>query len=119
MLYLTEGTRKCKAGSRVEVANSNPRILRLATRFIRELTKKEPTFHLQYHVDQDPVALAAFWAGVVGTTADKIVFQRKSNSGLLGGRSWASHYGVLTVRTGSVEVRTMLGVWMDSLQASW
>lgn len=119
MLYLTEGTRKSRGGCVVAVANSNPKILKLATKFIRDLVKKEPTFCLQYHVDQDPHALAEFWATIVETTPDKITLQRKSNSGLLAGRSWASRYGVLTVRTGSVEVRTMLGVWMDALQDLW
>ena len=119
MLYLTEGTRKCKAGCTVAVANSNPNIIRLATKFIRELTGKIPQFCLQFHVDQDPTALAVFWADVVGTVPDLITFQRKSNSGMLGKRNWASHYGVLTVRTSSVRVRTMLGVWMEALQTSW
>jgi hypothetical protein len=60
-----------------------------------------------------------FWARRLSVSPDDIRLQRKSNSGRLGGRTWRSKHGVLTVSVGDTLLRARLEAWMHSLQDQW
>jgi hypothetical protein len=57
-LYIAEGYKRDR--NRVSIANSDPAVMQLATRWTRRLTTKPPVFAIQYHADQDLVALRRF-----------------------------------------------------------
>ncbi len=71
---------------------------------------------VQYHGDQDPARLRAFWAFRLGIEPDRIRLQRKSNSNRLSGRTWRSRWGVLTVRADDTQLRARLQGWIDADQ---
>jgi hypothetical protein len=91
----------------------------LATRWLRTLSRNPLRFELQYHADQDPAKLGEFWGRTLDIDPGLVSIQRKSNSGRLGGRSWRSKYGVLTVRASDTQLRARLHGWMDCLQEQW
>jgi hypothetical protein len=116
-LYIAEGYKRRR--NEVSIGNSDPAVLKLATRWIRRSTTKSPAFSIQYHADQDVRDLCRFWGEALGVDAATIRLQRKSNSNQLTGRTWRSRYGVLTVRVGDTLLRSRLQGWMDQLRGSW
>jgi hypothetical protein len=116
-LYVAEGSKRNR--NTVAICNSDPAVMRVATRWIRRLTEKQPTFWIQYHADQDVDALPKFWGQTLEVEPGAIKFQRKSNSGQLAGRSWRSRHGVLTVRANDTLLRARLQAWMDRLRSEW
>ena len=116
-MYLGEGYKRSR--NTVSIGNSDPKVLVLATRWLRRLSRRPIRFELQYHADQDLTELRAFWGATLGVEPDRIAVQRKSNSGQLSGRSWRSRYGVLTARTSDTLLRARLQGWMDRLQEQW
>lgn len=116
-MYIGEGFKRSR--HRVSLANSDPRVIRLANRWIIRFARNPVTYALQYHADQDPDYLERFWSFGLGVSPDLIRFQRKSNSGQLGGRTWRSKYGVLTVCAGDTYLRARLQAWMDRTQDGW
>jgi hypothetical protein len=116
-MYVGEGSKRDR--NRVAIGNSDPRVVLLAARWLRELSRNPVRFALQYHADQDPSELREFWGRTLEIDPASVSLQRKSNSGRLGGRGWRSRYGVLTVQTGDTQLRARLQGWMDRLQAQW
>jgi hypothetical protein len=116
-LYIAEGYKRSR--NQLSVANSDPRVVRLAARWIRELAINPVTYCLQYHADQDFEQLQRFWSAELAVAPTEIRFQRKSNSGALTGRNWRSQHGGLTVRVGDTLLRARLQGWMDRLQDEW
>ena len=116
-MYIGEGYKRNR--NRVSIANSDPRVMMLATRWLRALSRKKLQFSVQYHADQDLRKLSEFWATTLGVDAQNIRMQRKSNSGQLAGRSWRSRHGVLTVTTCDTLLRARLQAWMDCVQSQW
>ena len=116
-MYIGEGYKRNR--NRVAIGNSDPRVVVLATRWLRELSSKELQFSVQVHEDQDLARLSEFWASTLGIDPGDIRLQRKSNSGRLAGRHWRSKYGVLTVTTCDTLLRARLQAWMDCLQETW
>jgi hypothetical protein len=100
----------------VSVANSDPRVIRLADHWIRRFSRNPVTYMFQYHADQDPEYLIRFWSFGLGVDPTLIRPQRKSNSNQLSGRTWRSRYGVLTVRASDTALRMRLQAWMDRRQ---
>jgi hypothetical protein len=96
-MYIGEGYKRNP--NRVSIANSDPRVVALAARWLRALSRNKLQFSVQYHADQDLRKLSAFWAWTLGIEPGDVRVQRKSNSGRLGGRTWRCKYGVLTVTT--------------------
>jgi len=117
MLYLTEGYRRDR--NVVSVCNSNPQLVKLADRYIRYLSGKEPAYQLQCHVDNDERELKSFWGDLLEVDPSVIKISRKSNSGQMSGRTWRSVHGVLAVRVCSTDLRSRLDGWMEYLQAQW
>jgi AcrR family transcriptional regulator len=116
-LYIGEGSKRNR--NRVAVCNSDPRVIVLCTRWIRRFARNPLDFRVQYHADQDLSELQHFWGEQVGVAPEAIALQRKSNSGQLGGRSWRSEHGVLTVTAGDTMFHARLQAWMDCLREQW
>jgi transposase-like protein len=116
-MYIGEGYKRSR--NYVSLGNSDPRVVRLAARWIGALAMNPVRYWLQYHADQDLEQLQLFWGGELAVPPSEIRFQRKSNSGALTGRIWRSEHGVLTVRVGDTLLRARLQGWMDSLQDEW
>jgi hypothetical protein len=116
-MYIGEGCKRDR--NRVSIGNSNPRVVVLATRWLRALSRNAVRFSVQYHADQDLRKLAEFWASTLAVEPQDIRLQRKSNSGRLGGRTWRCEHGVLTVTTCDTLLRARLQAWMDCVQETW
>lgn len=116
-LYVAEGYKRNR--NTVAFANSDARMIALATGWLHRLTPKTCHFALQYHADHDPKKLCAYWGEVVGVDGASISLQRKSNSGQLIGRRWRSRYGVLTVRVYDTSLRARMQAWIDRLREEW
>jgi len=114
MLYLTEGYRKGRFG--LSLANSNPTLILFAKKWfdILNIRKKDMKYSVQIHVDQDETKVKNYWKDLLG--ASEIKVSRKSNSGKLGHRYWASEYAVLTLEFFDAYVKTMLDYWMEQFQ---
>ena len=116
-LYIAEGSKRER--NSVGICNSDPAVLELSTRWIRQMTDKELEFSIQYHADQGTAELRRFWGQVLEIDTDRIRLQRKSNSSQLRGRQWRCRYGVLTVRAHDTVLRQRMQAWMHLLRASW
>ena len=117
VLFITEGHRRSR--HEVSIANSDPAVMRLAVRWMRVFSANQLTYSIQYHADQRLSEVRHFWAHQLEISEDQIQFQRKSNSGQLGGRTWRSQYGVLTARAGDTYFREAMQAWTDCLRDSW
>jgi excisionase family DNA binding protein len=116
-LYIAEGYKRRR--HTVQICNSDPAVMRVATGWIRRLTEKRLSFSIQYHADQDLAELCEFWGGVLGTDPKAIRMQRKSNSGELNRRTWRSRHGVIAVAVYDTLFRARLQAWMDRLRSDW
>jgi AcrR family transcriptional regulator len=116
-LYIAEGYKRQR--NTVALANSDPMVIALSTRWIRRFSRNPVRFFLQYHADQDVDQLCRFWGEAVGADPAEVGLQRKSNSNQLRRRTWRSRYGVLTVRACDTLFRARLQAWMDCLQETW
>jgi transcriptional regulator with XRE-family HTH domain len=116
-LYIAEGYKRTR--STVALCNSDPRVVALATRWIRRFSRNQVRFFLQYHADQDVEQLRRFWGDVVDVDPAEIGLQRKSNSNQLRRRTWRSRNGVLTVCAYDTLFRARLQAWIDRLQDTW
>jgi transcriptional regulator with XRE-family HTH domain len=117
VLYIGEGGKKKR--NSVEIVNSDPAIVRVAERFIRQLSINKIEYRLQYHADHDPDALKQFWGDLLGIDPTLVIEMRKSNSNQLTGRSFRSIHGLLTVRVGDTYLRARLQAWMDFVKSQW
>lgn len=116
-MYIGEGSKRAR--NVVAICNSDPAVVRLGATWIRLLASNPVVFSFQHHADQDPQELCEYWARVVDVDPSAIKFQRKSNSGRLGGRIWRSEYGVLQVRVPDTYLRSRLQAWMDLVRSEW
>jgi hypothetical protein len=116
-MYIGEGYKRSR--NDVALANSDPRVVSLANRWIKRLGGNKIRYAVQYHADQDLQELRRFWSELLGVTPDEINLQRKSNSNRLSGRSWRSVHGVLTVSMGDTLLRARLQAWIDLVSADW
>ncbi len=116
-MYIGEGYKRNR--NRVSIANSDPRVIRLADYWVRRFSRNKVTYSFQYHTDQNPDYLVRFWSFGLGVDPKLIVCQRKSNSGQLSGRSWRSKHGVLSVTVNDTGLRARLQAWMDRTQDRW
>ena len=112
-MYIGEGYGRNR--NVVSLANSDPRVVRLANFWIRRFALNKVT----YHADQDPDYLTRFWSFGLGVDPKLIVAKRKSNSGQLSGRNWRSKHGVLSVTVSDTALRARLQAWMDRTQDQW
>jgi hypothetical protein len=116
-LYIAEGYKRSR--NTVQICNSDPAVMELATRWVRRLTSKPPIFAIIYHADQDLLELRRFWGERLGVDPESVRLQRKSNSNQLQGRRFRSRYGVLTVSVYDTRFRSQLQAWIDRLRGQW
>lgn len=116
-MYIGEGSKRDR--NSVEIANSDPAVIALGTRWLRQLSDRKVFFSVAYHADQDLDELRHFWSHLVGVELGAIKVVRKSNSNQLTGRTWRSEHGVLSVRTSDTYLRARLQAWMDLLRGEW
>ena len=116
-LYIAEGYKRNR--NTASLGNSDPVVVKLATRWMRGLTSKPPRFAIQYHADQNLRELLEFWGGELEIDPDAIRLQRKSNSNQLTGRTWRSRHGVVEVCVYDTMLRARLEAWMDQLRSDW
>jgi hypothetical protein len=116
-MYIGEGYKRNR--NCVALANSDPKVIALAARWITSYSRNPVGSSVQYHADQNLSELRTFWSALLGVGTDAIKLQRKSNSNGLAGRKWRSRYGVLTVRAADTMLRARLQGWIDCVQESW
>jgi hypothetical protein len=116
-LYIAEGYKRTRHS--VSLANSDPAVIRVANSWLKRMTTRAVSYHVQYHADQNLAELRRFWAGVVGAAPEDIRLLRKSNSNQLAKRNWRSAHGVLTVCTNDTLFRARLQGWMDRIREDW
>jgi hypothetical protein len=117
VLYMAEGYKRNR--NVVSFVNSDPRMVKLAYRWMTQLTIKKPTFSLQYHADHDVDELKQFWGDLLHIEAEQIKVIRKSNSNQLSARQFRSVHGLLTVRISDTYFRSRLEAWMDIIKSQW
>jgi predicted DNA-binding transcriptional regulator AlpA len=114
VLYIAEGSKRNR--NRVQICNSDPRVVAFSARWLAALSAKSLIYSIQYHADQDLDELRRQWGRFMGIDGATIVMQRKSNSGELTGRTWRSEFGVLTVTVYDTALRSRLQAWIDHIK---
>jgi AcrR family transcriptional regulator len=117
VLYIAEGSKRNR--NTLAIANSDERIIAMATGWMRRLGRREPVFSIQYHADQDLDELRSFWGLALDIPGSVIRLQRKSNSNQLNGRTWRSAHGVMTVALYDTLLRARLQAWIDRIRSDW
>ena len=117
VLYVAEGYKRNR--NRVSIGNSDPRMVEMATGWLRRLSSRPLCYSVQYHADQNLEKLRAFWGSRLEIDGSHIRLQRKSNSGQLQGRTWRSEHGVLTVCVNDTALRARLQAWIDLVRDDW
>lgn len=117
VLYIGEGTKKNR--NVVEFVNSNAKMVRFAHRWMKQFSRKDIKYRLQYHMDHDVDELRDYWATFMGISADEIKLMRKSNSGKMAKRKFRSEHGLLTISTSDTYFRARLQAWMDMVKQEW
>lgn len=116
-MYIGEGYKRDR--NVVSICNSDPAVVQLGARWIGRLSDHQIAYSFQHHADQIPRELCEFWGGLLDVDPGEIKFQRKSNSGMLSGRTWRSRYGVLQVRVSDTYLRARLEAWMEFVRSDW
>jgi transposase-like protein len=116
-LYIGEGYKRNR--NCVSVCNSDPAVVRFAAHWLRQFCDRPLDCSLQFHVDQKPEELIAFWADLLDVNPARVRLQRKSNSSKLARRKWRCQYGVMAVRVNDTALRARLQGWIDSMKRQW
>ena len=117
VLYMAEGSKRQR--NKLAFVNSDARMVKLAHRWLKQLSNRSFFYSLQYHADHDVEELKHYWANLLGISPDDIRPTRKSNSGQLAGRQFRSVYGLLSVETGDTYLRAKMQAWMDIVKSQW
>jgi hypothetical protein len=117
VLYIAEGYKRDR--NRVQIGNSDDRVVAMAASWLTRLTLKRIEYSVQYHADQDLYELRAFWGTVLGIDGATITLFPKSNSGQLNGRRWRCVHGVLSMRVSDTLLRARLQAWIDRVRQDW
>lgn len=116
-IYVGEGYKRHR--NTVSVANSDPVVVSLCSRWIERLARNRVRYAIQYHADQDPDRLRAFWSFRLGVDPEAITTFQKSNSGQLARRNWRCRFGVIAVNAYDTELRSRLQAWLDITKRDW
>jgi transposase-like protein len=116
-LYIAEGYKRSR--HMVAICNSDATVMTLAHRWMLRFAKKPLRYSFQYHADQDPAEIVAYWAAVLEIDGEAIKSCRKSNSGQLRRRTWRCVHGVLTISASDTYFRARMQAWVDCLKAEW
>jgi hypothetical protein len=116
-MYIGEGYKRSR--NAVQISNSDPRVAVPAARWLRVLSAKTLRVSVQYHADQEPQALAQFWASTLQIDPGDIRLHPKTNSGGLSGRRWRCTHGVVAIGAWDTLLRARLQAWMECVQSEW
>jgi hypothetical protein len=116
-LYIGEGYKRNR--NCLSIANSDPAVIVFAAHWIRKFCDRPLDCGLQFHADQNPRMLVAFWAEKLQVEPERIRLQRKSNSSQLAHRKWRCKYGVMAVRVNHTALRARMQGWIDSMKNQW
>jgi hypothetical protein len=116
-LYIAEGYKRNR--NCLSIGNSDPAVVVFVAEWIRQFCDRPLDCSLQFHADQDPKLLIAFWSEVLDVAPSRIRLQRKSNSSQLAQRKWRCRHGVMTVRVNDTTLRARLQGWIDSIKRQW
>lgn len=116
-MYIGEGYKRGR--NDVAISNSDPVVISLCARWIERLTVNRIGYQVQYHADQDPSKLQAFWGFRLGIEPARVRTFRKTNSGGLRGRQWRCRHGVMRVSVGDTALRARIQAWIDSTMTHW
>ena len=117
-MYIGEGYKRNR--NVVSLANSDPRVIRLADSMDSPPVPEPVTYSVQYHADQRLDELCPLLGRDTWCRSERrSVYQRKSNSSGLQARTWRSTHGVLTVSCEDTNLRARLQAWMDRTQEQW
>lgn len=117
VLYIAEGYKRNR--NSVVICNSDPAVMVLSARWLRELTDRPLDFSIAYHVDQDLDELRRFWSELLVFDPERLRLKCKSNSNQLTGRAWRSTHGVLAVTVSDTMLRARLQAWIDLTKTRW
>ncbi len=117
VLYMAEGAKRDR--NKLAFVNSDPRLVKLAYKWLKQLSNRSFYFSLQYHVDHDVEELKHYWASLLEIPPEKIRPTRKSNSGQLARRQFRSVHGLLSVETGDTYLHARMQAWMDIVKSQW
>jgi AcrR family transcriptional regulator len=117
VLYIAEGYKRNR--NTVSISNSDPAVIALSTNWLRRMSDHQPFIDVQYHADQDPEELRAFWSSVTGIDAEFIRLFPKSNSGQLRTRIWRCEHGVAAIKVHDTLFRARLSAWIDRVRQGW
>lgn len=117
VLYVAEGSKRNR--NTVAICNSDPAVMQLSARWLRELTDRALRFSIQYHADQDLDELTRSGASRSRSRPARLRVHRKSNRSQLAGRTWRSIHGVLTITVADTMLRARLQAWIDLTTARW
>ena len=116
-MYIGEGYKRSR--HTVSICNSDPTVLLLAQRWLRQLTSRPLDYAVTYHPDQRVAELKRFWSECLGVPEEAVRCLRKTNSGRLSGRTWRCRHGVMAIATHDTYFRARLGAWVDLLEREW
>lgn len=116
-LYIAEGYKRNR--NRVSVANSSPIVVKFCAWWIRRYSTKDLDCSIQFHADQRPRQLTAFWSTELDVPAEAIRLQRKSNSSRMAQRKWRCEHGVMSVGVNDTAFRARLQAWIDQIEEVW
>jgi hypothetical protein len=117
VLYIAEGYKRNR--NSVVICNSDPAVMVLSARWLRQLTDRPLDFSIAYHADQDLDDLRRFWSELLAFDPAHLRLTRKSNSNQLTGRTWRSAHGVLAITVSDTMLRARLQAWIDLTKARW
>lgn len=95
VLYIAEGYKRSR--NTASICNSDPAVVALAGRWLRQLSAHTPVISVQYHRDQDGDGLRAFWGETLVVDPETVRLHPKTNSGELRSRVWRCAHGAATV----------------------
>lgn len=125
-VYLMQGEQRDRA--RVALTNSDPMVMRLASRWIKRLTDKAPFLLLQCGGDQSSTDLRRFWSEAVGAEPRAIRVRdaggakrpdADTDDRLPGASPGDERHGLLTVTVNDTLLRARLQAWMQRTRETW
>ena len=112
MLYWGEGT---KGGSNVAFANSDPKMVSVFVRFLREICgidEKRLHITLHYYPDQNEPRLKKFWSEVLGIVSEQFYtsYQHRNTKGSYKKKS---QYGTVSVQYSDTYLLKQINAWLS------
>jgi hypothetical protein len=116
-LYIARGC--ARERMKVSLSDSDPAVMRLASRWMLRLSDKSPLLSVRYEPGQSLTELRRFWGGIVGVQARTI--RVHDEAALPSDRDVArrARHGVLMVSVEDALLRTRLQAWMRRMREPW